>query len=83
MTLEVEREDGLTAVGSCRDCWRVPVRFEFVLTKSVSGSASFWRARTARKDMAISHFAEIKGVVGCLYHLRLAFKVRELVTFGN
>jgi hypothetical protein len=37
----------------------------------------------SRKVMAISYFAEIKGVVGCLYQLRLAFKVRELVTFRN
>lgn len=31
--------------------------------------------------MAISYFAEIKGVVGWCYEPRLAFKVRDLVSF--
>jgi hypothetical protein len=31
-----------------------------------------------RKVMNVSYFAETKGVVGCHYGSRLAFKVRDL-----
>ncbi len=31
-----------------------------------------------RKVMNVSYFAETKGVVGCHYRSRLAFKVRDL-----
>jgi hypothetical protein len=33
--------------------------------------------------MDVSYFAEIKGVVGCHYRARLAFKVRDLKRFLN
>jgi hypothetical protein len=34
--------------------------------------------RVPRKVMDVSYFAETKGVVGCHYRSRLAFKVRDL-----
>jgi len=39
--------------------------------------------KAARKAMAISYFAETKGVVGCHYKCRVAFKVRDLNRFVN
>ena len=83
MTLPLEREAAGVEIGSSRLGSRRLVVSVFRMTENVIPSASFWRGRMSRKVMAISYFAEIKGVVGCLYQLRLAFKVRELVTFRN
>lgn len=83
MTLPAEREDARVEIGTHALVLASLVVFGFGMTENVIPSASFWRGRMSQKVMAISYFAEIKGVVGCLYQLRLAFKVRELVTFGN
>ncbi len=83
MTLPPEREDAEVEIGASLAYPAGPLLFGFGLTKNVMGSASLWRNRMSRKVMAISYFAEIKGVVGCVYQLRLAFKVRELVTLRN
>jgi hypothetical protein len=39
-------------------------------------------AALTQKDMIVSYFAEIKGLVGCVYRLRLAFKVRDSWRFS-
>jgi hypothetical protein len=36
-----------------------------------------------RKVMVVRYFAETKGVVGCQYGCRLAFKMRDLMWFLN
>jgi len=46
-------------------------------TKNVSPPADLWLNLLPRKVMDVSYFAETKGVVGCHYRCRLAFKVRD------
>ena len=83
MTLPPEREDAGLEIPPYPTVAAAPAIFAVGMTRNVITSTSLWRNRTSRKVMAISYFAEIKGVVGCVYQLRLAFKVRELVTFRN
>jgi hypothetical protein len=50
-------------------------------TKSVNAMTGFGPKSLPQKVMAISYFAQTKGVVGCQYTHCLAFKVRDLMWF--